>query len=178
MERRIINMNHWFGERRGMVLCLVLAAVPFFAFSQDISLSSAGTIPSLEDISRQVGTPITTIMWRTERGNMRFRRAVKRGVYERRFRVEGRKVVYEDRGELDGDWQEWYQTGENELDEGKRLEETLRTEWDWNYGITLYQENVDKTMVIKFIQREDGGFYTDGEYLYLYGEWYFIEGKL
>ena len=171
-------MKHWFEQYRGMVLGMVLILVPFFAFSQEFFLSSAGTIPSLEDVSRQVGSPIMTIMWRTERGNMRFRRAVKRGVYERRFRVDGRKVVYEDRVEMDGYWREWYQTGENELDPGKYLEETLRTEWDWNFGITLYQENIDKTMVIKFIQREDGEFYTDNEYLYLYGEWYFIEGKL
>lgn len=170
-------MKHWFGEHRGMVFGIVLVMVPFFAFSQNIFPSSAVTIPSLEDISRQVGNPITTIMWRTERGNVRFKQAVKRGIYERRFRVNGRKVTYEDRVELDGDWREWHPTGENELDKGKRLEETLRTEWDWNLGITLYQENIDKTMVIKFIQREGGEFYTDNEYLYLSGEWYFVEGK-
>jgi hypothetical protein len=66
---------------------------------------------------------------------------------------------------LAGDWQEWYKTRENELEEGRRLEETLLAEWDWDFGMTLYQENINKTIVIKFIKSEDG-------------EWYFIEGKL
>jgi hypothetical protein len=72
----------------------------------------------------------------------------------------------------------WYQTGENELEEGAYLEATLLAEWDWDFGMTLYQENINKTMVIKFIKSEDGKLYKDDWYVYLQGEWYFIEGKL
>jgi hypothetical protein len=79
---------------------------------------------------------------------------------------------------MGGDWQEWYKTGENELEEGKGLEETLLAVWDWDSGITLYQENINKTMVIKFLKSEDGALYKDDMYVYFYGEWYFIEGKL
>jgi hypothetical protein len=44
--------------------------------------------------------------------------------------------------------------------------------------MTLYQENINKTMVIKFIKSEDGELYKDDKYVYFHGEWYFIEGKL
>jgi hypothetical protein len=152
--------------------------VPFDAFPQNGSSPGAEKIPGLEDISRQTGSPIAVIMWRTERGNLRFKRAVKCGQYERRFHVEGRNAIFEDRAELGGDWQEWYKTGENELEEGKGLEETLLAEWDWDFGMTLYQENINKTMVVKFMKTEGGELYKDDIYVYFYGEWYFIEGKL
>jgi hypothetical protein len=170
-------MKRVFRKGRGLMLSVVFIMVPFFAFPQDDASLGAGKIPSLEDIARQTGNPIRPIMWRTERGNLRFKQAVKCGSYERRFYVEGRKVVFEDRAEMGGDWQEWYKTGENELEEGKGLEETLLAVWDWDFGITLYQENINKTMVIKFIS-EDRALYKDDMYVYFYGEWYFIEGKL
>jgi hypothetical protein len=81
-------------------------------------------------------------MGRTERGGVRFKRAVKGGICERRFHVEGGKVVFEGRAEFNGDWQEWYKTGENELEEGNVLEETTLAVWnwrDWDFGMTLYQ---------------------------------------
>jgi hypothetical protein len=158
-------------------MAAVLAIMPFPVFPEEEG--SAGKIPSLEAISNQVGNPIAVVTWRTDRGNMRFKRAVKCGIYERRFHVEGNKVVFEDRAEMQGDWQEWYKTGENELTGGDSMETVLDREWDWEHGITLYQENIDKTMLIKFFKSDIGGFYSNGDgYLYAYGSWYFIEGKL
>ncbi|MCL1928762.1 MAG: hypothetical protein FWG07_08235 [Treponema sp.] len=49
----------------------------------------------------------------------------------------------------------------------------------WEYAMTMYHENIDKTMIIKFYKSNDNGF-TESEdgYIYLYGYWYFIDGKL
>jgi hypothetical protein len=81
---------------------------------------------------------------------------------------------------MEGYWQQWYQTGANKLAEGETLEAILEQIWgNWEYGMTLYHENIDKTMLIKFYKSADNGFiFNEDGYLYLYGYWYFIDGKL
>ena len=108
-------------------LILLLAICnSFFAYSQEDFVIYGDGIPSLEDLSRQLGNPITVITWRTERGNMRFKRAVLDGLYERRYIVNNGVAIFEDRAEMSGEWQEWYQTGANELAENQKLEATLQ----------------------------------------------------
>jgi hypothetical protein len=177
-----------FRTLRLFVIGTALAVIPFFVFSQDGfsfkfsedgSAPPAGKIPSLEDISTSVGNPIAVITWKPIRGNMRFKRAVKCGNYERRFFVRDGMAVFEDRAELKGDWQEWYQTGANEIPQGGTLESLLNETWDWDFGMTLYQENFDKTMLIKFSKSDGDGFVKNEDgCLYACGYWYFIAGKL
>ncbi|MDR2768659.1 MAG: hypothetical protein LBB82_10090, partial [Treponema sp.] len=75
------------------MLSAVFIMLPFFAFPQDNASPGAGKIPSLEDIARQTGNPIRPIMWRAERGNLRFKQAVRCGSYERRFSIAGGTAV-------------------------------------------------------------------------------------
>jgi hypothetical protein len=148
-------------------------------FSEDGSSPPVEHIPSLEDISKLMGNPIAVVTWRAIRGNMRFKRAVKCGNYERRFFARDGLAVFEDRAELKDGWQEWYQTGANEIPEGETLESLLNETWDWDLGITLYQENLDKTMLIKFSPFDGDAFAkTEDGSLYAFGYWYFIDGKL
>jgi hypothetical protein len=81
---------------------------------------------------------------------------------------------------MQGLWQQWYQTGANKLAEGETLETILEQVWgNWESGMTLYHENINKTMLIKFYKSADSGFvFNEDGYLYLYGYWYFIDGKL
>jgi hypothetical protein len=160
-----------------LFFCILLVNFPFLLFSQEDFLLPFSKVPSLEDISIEMGNPITVIAWRSILGNMRFKRAVLCGNYERRFRVANTKVIFEDRAEFKGDWQDWYITGEKELEKDETIETVLSIFLDYDLGLTIYQENIDKTMVIKFSKRSDTAGGDDG-YFYIYGVWYFIEGKL
>jgi acyl-coenzyme A synthetase/AMP-(fatty) acid ligase len=157
-----------------------LTLVSFSSFPQEDFLLEGEGILSLEDISKQLGTPIAVISWRTQTGVLRIKRAVKGGNYERRYIEKDGTVIFEDRAEMEGYWQQWYQTGANELPDNETLESILEQIWEnWEYGITSYHENIDKTMLIKFYKSDDNGFvYNDDGYLYIYGYWYFIDGKL
>jgi hypothetical protein len=156
-----------------------LILISFSLFPQEDFLLRGEGIPSLEDISKQLGSPIAVIAWRTQTGVLRIKRAVKGGNYERRYIVKNEIAIFEDRAEMEGYWQEWYQTGANELPDNETLEAILEQIWEnWEYGITSYQENIDKTMLIKFYKSDDKGFvFNDDGYLYIYGYWYFIDGK-
>jgi hypothetical protein len=151
--------------------------IPCMAFSEDDFLLHGS---SLEDLSKQLGNPIEVITWRNTRGALRIKPAVKGGNYQRRYSVENGLAVFEDRAEMSGRWQQWYQTGANELDKGEKLETLLEQIWgSWESGITLYHENIDKTMVIKFHQSAENGFaFSKDGYLYLHGYWYFVDGKV
>ena len=166
---------------RRIALCGFIVFLPVCIFSQeDFLLNGKEKIPSLEEISKQVGNPIAVITWRTLNGNLRIKSAVKCGNYERRYMVENGIAVFQDRAEFEGTWQDWYQTGANKLTEGEELEIILEQVWgSWESGITLYRENINKTMLIKFYKSHDNGFVKNEDgYLYLYGYWYLIDGKL
>jgi len=162
------------------LLIVFLAFISFSAFPQEDFLLKGEGIPSLEDLSKQLGNPIAVISWRTSAGALRIKRAVKGGYYERRYIVKNGIAIFEDRAELQGYWQQWYQTGANEIPEGKTLESILKQVWEnWEYGMTLYHENIDKTMLIKFYNDNGNEFVTNEDgYIYIHGYWYFIEGKL
>jgi len=158
---------------KALLISIIFVNVSFFVFSQENFNLPFDKIPTLEDISEEMGNPIRVIAWRSVRGNMRFKRAVLCGDYERRFCVDKNKITFEDRAEFKGVWQNWYKTGENNLAENETIETVLDIFLNNDLGLTIYQENIDKTMIIKFIKSND-----DDRYVYIYGIWYFIEGKL
>ena len=157
-----------------LLISILFTSVPLFVFSQENFDLPFDKIPTLEDISEEMGNPIRVITWMSVRGNMRFKRAVLCGNYERRFYVDNNNVTFEDRAEFKDVWQNWYKTGENKLAENETIETVLDIFLKYDLGLTIYQENIDKTMVIKFLSSNS----NDDGYVYIYGIWYFIEGNL
>ena len=166
--------------KKKLFFLVFLTIIPLFVFSQeDFQIQGTDSI-SLEAISKQLGNPIEALSWKTSEGVVLIKTAVKGGHYERRYIVKNGIAIFEDRAEMAGDWQQWYQTGANTLAANEKLETILEQIWGtWEYAMTMYHENIDKTMIIKFYKSNNNGF-TESEdgYLYLYGYWYFIDGKL
>jgi hypothetical protein len=162
------------------IFIAALTLISFSLFPQEDFLLKGEGIPTLENISEQLGNPVAVMSWRNQRGVLRIKKAVKGGNYERRYKVKDNIAIFVVRAEMEGYWQQWYQTGANELPENETLESILEQIWEnWEYGITSYHENIDKTMLIKFYKSDGGGFsFNDDGYIYIYGYWYFVEGRV
>jgi len=90
------------------LISIIFVNISLFVFSQKYFNLPFDKIPTLEDISEEMGNPIRVITWMSVRGNMRFKRAVLCGDYERRFFVDNNKVTFEDRTEFKDVWQNKY----------------------------------------------------------------------